>query len=113
MIGAALMILRIEEKRERHFEGFRNLERIELELERRLDPAHDRRNPEPRWNFVIGKTADELDAAARQTDFLFRFAQCGCGAIAVGGLDAAAGKADLARMVVQMLSALRQQHIDL
>src|ERR1019366_9784705 len=107
MIAAALVIGGVEHERQRHLERRDDFERVELELERRLDPAHHRRDPEPRRNLVIGKVADDFDALARETDFLLRFAQRGLDAAFIAPLNASTGKTDLAGMVMQMRGALR------
>ena len=63
---------------------------------------------------VLGRVgrqaAEHLDLERLEADLLVRLAQRGRRRIGIAGLGAAAGKADLPRMVVQVVGALRQQH---
>ena len=69
-----------------------------VELERRLDPAHDRRHAIAGDRLVVRRARPSTATrVARQADFLRGLAQRGGGDVAIVGLDAAAGKADLAR----------------
>jgi hypothetical protein len=58
---------------------------------------------------VVGQHADDLDVAARQADFFLGFAQGGFDRRGVQLFGAAARKADLAGVVVQVGGALGQQ----
>src|SRR5688500_4375152 len=59
---APLITRGIGEMRERRFEHRRDFERVERELERRLDPSDDRRDPETGWNLVQRQAPEHADA---------------------------------------------------
>src|SRR5688500_9504006 len=60
-----LVAIELEEMRERRLERRRNFEGVELELERRLDPADDRRDTKPRRDLVLGKAAEQSHVRTR------------------------------------------------
>ena len=104
-----LLVGRIEQERQRHFEDVGDFDRVRDERKRRLDPADDRRDAIAGHRLVVGEAAEQRHAVARQADFLLGFAQRRGLDIGVVGFDAAAGKADLAGVVGQVGAALRQQ----
>jgi len=62
---------------------------------------------------VIREIADDRHEALIEPDLLARFAQRRGRGAAVGGLDTAAGEADLPRVMAQLSGALREQHAEI
>jgi len=73
-ILAALVVAAVEKVGKRRFENCRYFERVECQLESRLDPANHRRDAETRRYFVLRKAPEQANVGARQPDFLFSFA---------------------------------------
>ena len=109
--AAVLVVRRIQQIRQWHFERRCDLDGVELEVEWRLDPADHRADPESRRHIVIGQRAEDAHAVAGEPDFLLRFAQRGLDAVFIAAFDAPARKTDLARMVLEMRRALGQEHV--
>ena len=72
-------------------------------------PTHGR-DAKARDHDVIGQVAGELHQLGSQADLLVSLAQCRVPRIGILRLDAAAGKADLAGMILERRGALREQH---
>ena len=109
-VFAALVVARVEKMPERRLEHRRHLVRIGLYLERRLDPAHHRRDAEARGDLVIGQPAEHSDRAACDADLLLGLAQRRLLPARVARLHPSARKADLAGVIVEVQRALREQH---
>jgi hypothetical protein len=65
-----LLVRGIEDERERHFEDVGDFDGIRRELERRLDPADDRRHAKARHRLVLREMTQHGDVGRGQTDFL-------------------------------------------
>ncbi len=81
-----------------------------LQLEARLDPRHRRQDAKSETGGVEIEIADRLDEFAFQADLFLGLAQRGVERRGVGRIDLAAGKGNLAGVIVEMRRALRQQH---
>ena len=73
----ALLVCRIEQKRQRNLENGGDLDRIRFQHERRLDPSDHRRHAKAGHGFVFGQLPQQGDLRRRQSDFLGRLAQRG------------------------------------
>src|SRR5689334_20356863 len=105
---AALVVGGIQEMLERSLEYFGHLERIGLQLDRRFDPAHHRRDAKAGRNLVIRKPAQQLHFSTRKADFLFGFSQRRLFPARVVRLHAASRKTNLAGVIVEVRRALRE-----
>ena len=110
LAAVALVVFRIHEKIERYLEHFGNFTRVGFDIKGRRHDANDRHYGKTGARPVIGKPADDLDVAPMNADLLFRFAKCRFLGRDVAPFDMAARKADLSRVMRQIIGALGQQH---
>jgi hypothetical protein len=108
-----LVVRGIEQERERHLEHLVDLVRVQAQLEVRCHQTHHRRHAEVRARVVVGELAQDLDVPRLQADLLLRLAQRGGLRRGVVRLGAAARKADLARVRLEMRRAPREQNLQL
>ena len=106
----APVIGRVHQERQRHFEDRRDLERIDAQRDVGLHQPDDRRDDEAGAGRVGRHRPEDFDLRGFEADLLVGLAQRGRGGVGVARFDAAAGKADLARVIGQVIGALRQQH---
>lgn len=108
--AVALMVGRIQKVGERDFEDFGNFEGIQCELKRRMNESNHRGHAKPRTGQVVGQPAHHFNVCPRKTYLLLRLAQGRIERRKVTSFDSPARKADLPRMVVEMIGASRQQN---
>ena len=101
---------RVHQERQRHLEGIVDLGLVDMQVEARLDPRHRRQDAKPEAGPVKIEIADRIDEFAGKPDLLLGLAQGGIERRGVGCVDLAAGKGDLAGVIVQMRRTLGQQH---
>ena len=83
-----------------------------------MDDPHQGCDAKTRAGEIVGQGSEELDMPSIETDFFLGLAQGGVNRRAVHCLQSATGKADLARMVVQVVrppgkqNGLRRTMID-
>ena len=75
-----------------------------------LHPRHRRQDTKSETGSVEIEIADRIDEFAGKADLLLGLAQRGVERRSVGRIDLAAGKGNLAGVIVEMGGALRQQH---
>src|SRR5690349_16377686 len=96
--------------RQRHFEYFRHFLRIGSQGESRCDYGDNGNNVKSGKDQVRFEIADDTNVVARETDLFFRLSKCSSERSFVVLFEAAARKADLTCMVLEMRSSLREQH---
>ncbi len=106
----SLVIGRIEQERQRHFEYFGNLEFIEAQIERRSDQSNNGSDLETGTGAVFGQVTDDLDMTSGEADFFGRFPKSGFSGRSIAFFATPTWKADLSRVVLQVCGALGQQH---
>src|SRR5262245_9917491 len=100
----------VENEAERHLEDARDLARIGCRDELAIfDQADDGSYGEAGTREELVERADDFDGFLLEPDFLVRLAQRRRGR-GLGGLDTAARQADLARMILEMRRARREQN---
>ena len=105
-----LVVGGIHQPAERHLEHLGDLDRIDLQRGARTHQADHRRDDEAGSGGVGRQAAEHLDLERLEADLLVRLAQRRRHRVGIARLGAAAGKADLSGMVVEVVGALRQQH---
>src|ERR1700730_7252790 len=108
--GVDLVVLRIHQERERHLEGIVDFRLVDAQRKAGPDFCHRRQDAEPEARAVEVEIADRIDEAAIEPDLFPGLAQRSVERRSVGRVDLAAGKRDLAGVVVEVGGALRQQH---
>ena len=93
---------------QRHMKHLVNLARFGDRVEGCRHPTQNRGDSEPGHGFMRGQGAEDLDSRGRQADLLVRLAQGGGGYIGIALVLLAAGKGDLAGMMLQPRGALGQ-----
>src|SRR5690606_4189898 len=99
------VIARVHEKGERHLEHRVDLVGIDGQRKAGTHNAENRRDPVATACHVVRHTADDLDALRLEPDLLPRLAQGGSLGRGVLGVDAPAGKGDLARVASETIRA--------
>ena len=105
-----LMVGRIEKMREWHLEGLGDFERIQRELERRSDNAHQRRDAKTRTRQIVRQSTEKLDMSAIKADLFLGFAQRSVDRRAIHLFQSASGKADLSGVMAQVIGAPGKQN---
>src|SRR5260370_7012752 len=82
---------------------------VDAQVEGGRCPRERRKDAKSETGGVQIEVADRIDEFARKPDLFLGFAQRGIERGSVDGIDLAAGKGNLAGMVVEMRGALRQQ----
>jgi len=103
------VIGRVHQKLEGHFERLCNLDLIRVHGEAGPDKSHDRCHRVPGDRQVVVEVAADLYKARIQSDLLERLALRRCRRIGIALFNSATGKTDLPGVVLEGLSALRQQ----
>ena len=101
--AVATVIDGVEDERERHFEDLCHLVPVDGQLSEFLDPADERIDPETGDGGVRRQATQEFHPFRRKADLLEGLAQSGFRRARVTCLYPASGKADLSRVVAQML----------
>ena len=107
---ARLVIGRVEDVQQRHFERHIDFAAIERERKTGLHEADHRRHPEPAQHELRLEIAREGYVLPRQADLLLGLAQRGGERSLVARFDAPARKADLPGVILEVRGALREQH---
>ena len=103
------MVRGIEQELEGHLEYLGDLEFVQPQFERRGHEADHRGHAIAGHRDVLGKIPEDLHLRGRQADFLCGLPQRGFRGIRVPGLGAAARKADLSGVVVEVRGTAREQ----
>ena len=107
---AGFVIGGVQDEVERHFEHIVNFGLGDPQLIVRVDEADHRRHPKTGDDVMIRQVPGEFHVIRQQPDLLVGLAQRRMPGILVLGLDAAAGKADLAGVILERFGTLGQQH---
>src|SRR5690606_6199502 len=100
-----LVVLRIQQKRQRHLEDLGDLTGIGLEDDRQFDHADHRINDVPGPYPPTAEPAENLHSARRQADLLLALPQSRRLDRGIIRLYTSTRKADLARMAAQSIGA--------
>jgi len=106
---AALVMARIHQVRERHFEDVGHFRRVRTQGEPGAQDADHRRDEKTGAGTIFGQTTEHLDARTLDADFLVRLAQGRIDRRGVARFETAARKCHLPRVIAQMVRALGQQ----
>src|SRR5690242_11111425 len=111
--GVALMVRRVEQKRQGHFEHFGDLEIVEPKVERWLHQTDDWSHPIARHRDVRVQLAEDLYSRSCKTDLFPSLSHRGLRGARVPRLGASAGETDLSGVIVEMRRAPREQNREL
>ncbi|CAM5217036.1 hypothetical protein CDEF62S_00894 [Castellaniella defragrans] len=102
---------RVHQHRQRHLEDLGHFGVLALDAKAFLEFAHHRCDQEPRRRKQRGVGAQDMHEPLAHADFFMGFTQCRRHYVGIERLDAPSWKTHLPRMMMQVFSAAREQHV--